>query len=252
MSKFTQHVHRCWFPYLAVVFFIFFQLLFSAFSFFMPSNMSEAMLLVFSSLASGLITMAVLVMSGHVSIEQIRTHLSGKMLGLFVLFQIAASIGINVIEEFCEIPDLLADVMAAIMATPLGVLAVAVVGPIAEELTFRGGLMGGLMKNGYSPKVAIIVSALTFGIIHGNPVQVVFASIMGLILGWAYWRTGSLMPTILMHIANNSFAVVTFYLSDNPEARITDEIGTLPAILLMAVCLAIAYYLFRLLEKKLD
>ena len=252
MSKFTHHLTRCWYPYCAVLYFILFQLLCSMLPLLMPWNMSQAMVVIFSSLFSNLLTMIVLVYAGYITLDQIRTSLTGKLLVAFMAFQLLASFGMNVIEEFCEIPDLLADVMTAVMSNPLGVLAVAIVGPIAEELTFRGGLMGGLMKNGYSAKVAIIVSALTFGIIHFNPVQVVFASAMGLLLGWAYWRTQSLMPCILMHIANNGFSVLMFYASENPEGRITDEIGVVPSLALMVVCLAAAYYLYKWLNKKLS
>ena len=54
------------------------------------------------------------------------------------------------------------------------------------------------------PWIAIVVSALIFGVIHLNPVQTVFGFLYGLLLGWLAWRTGSLLPGIFAHMANNA------------------------------------------------
>ena len=49
-----------------------------------------------------------------------------------------------------------------------------------------------------------MISALIFGVIHLNPVQIVFGALYGLLLGWLTWRTGSLLPSIVVHVANNT------------------------------------------------
>lgn len=55
---------------------------------------------------------------------------------------------------------------------------------------------------------------IDFGVVHGNWVQAPFAFVTGLALGWMYYRTGSLLPGILMHFVNNSAAVLSFLLAD--------------------------------------
>jgi membrane protease YdiL (CAAX protease family) len=80
-----------------------------------------------------------------------------------------------------------------------------VLGPICEELLFRGVLLKGLLRN-YRPAVAIGQSALLFGIIHLNPAQSVGAFIIGLVLGWLYYRTHSLVLCIGLHMLNNMLA----------------------------------------------
>ena len=55
---------------------------------------------------------------------------------------------------------------------------------------------------------AILITALIFGVIHINPAQVVNAFFLGLLLGWLFYRTGSLWPSICAHILNNSLSVL--------------------------------------------
>lgn len=256
MSQFSLHFIRCWRPACAVLWFLFFQVIcglgISALSAMMGfSTLSGVLITIFASLLSSLFTIIALTGLNYVQLDDLKSRLPVSMLLLLVVLLLLASVGINVLEEMCEIPDNLEDLMMGIMSNPLGVLSVAVIGPVAEELTFRGGLMGGLMRNGYSARTAIIASALVFGIIHANPVQIVFAGIVGLLLGWAYWRTGSLLPSILMHVANNSFSVLMYYISENPQGRITDEIGLAPALALMVISLIAAYYLYKWINARL-
>ena len=79
-------------------------------------------------------------------------------------------------------------------------------GPILEELLFRGAVTKVLLKK-YNPLTAILISGLIFGIFHMNPAQVVGATLIGFILAWIYYKTHSLIPCILIHIMNNSLSV---------------------------------------------
>ena len=177
MSQFSSHFERCWRPVCAVLWFLFFQVIcglgISALSVMMGfSTLSGVLITIFASLLSSLFTIIVLTGLNYVQLEDLRNNQPAFMLLLLVVLLLLTSVGINVLEEMCEIPDNLEELMMAIMGNPLGVLSVAVIGPIAEELTFRGALMGGLMRKGYSARTAIIASALVFGIIHGLPVFV--------------------------------------------------------------------------------
>lgn len=81
--------------------------------------------------------------------------------------------------------------------------------PVAEELLCRGAILGTLLlMMPRRPWVCIVVSALIFGVIHLNPVQMVFGFLYGLLLGWLAWRTGSLLPSIVVHVANNATAMI--------------------------------------------
>lgn len=83
----------------------------------------------------------------------------------------------------------------------LGVLA-----PIAEELTFRGMLYGWLAGR-WSNLVAFVLSSLAFAAAHTEPLHILLVLPLGFWFGFLRWRTGSLFPTIVAHIINNTIAV---------------------------------------------
>jgi len=83
----------------------------------------------------------------------------------------------------------------------LGLLA-----PVAEELVFRG-LLYGWLAGRWSNLVAFIVSSLAFAAAHTEPLHILMVLPLGLWFGWLRWRTGSLIPTIVAHIINNTIAV---------------------------------------------
>lgn len=77
-----------------------------------------------------------------------------------------------------------------------------------EEIFFRGFILNGFAKN-YSAKKAIIVSALLFGVIHLNPWQFFSAFIIGIISGWICVKTNSILPSIYIHLFNNTIYLLT-------------------------------------------
>lgn len=93
-----------------------------------------------------------------------------------------------------------------------GFLAVAVTAPIVEEILMRGLVLRSFLKH-YSVRKSIILSALLFGIIHLNPWQFVTACISGLLLGWLYVKTNSIIATIFAHALNNAAGYILGALS---------------------------------------
>ena len=83
-------------------------------------------------------------------------------------------------------------------------------GPIAEEICFRGILLGGLLKMRCRPWIAILITAIVFGLLHGDAANIISALLFGILVGWLYWRTGSIIPCLIIHIVNNSFAFMPF------------------------------------------
>jgi sodium transport system permease protein len=82
----------------------------------------------------------------------------------------------------------------------------AVVPAICEELAFRGFIFGGLVRQKGRLR-AVVVTAVMFGVSHGVLQQSIAATLMGLLLGWIALRTGSVLPSILIHFANNALSV---------------------------------------------
>lgn len=89
----------------------------------------------------------------------------------------------------------------------LVVAAMVVAAPILEEWFFRKILISRLLR--YGQLFAVVVSALMFGLYHGNMMQLIPALALGIALGYIYTRTGNIADTIVIHILNN--AVSVFY-----------------------------------------
>jgi len=92
------------------------------------------------------------------------------------------------------------------MGGVFGLVAGGILAPIAEEIGFRGVLMGGLLRMRCKPWIAIVVSAFVFSCFHGTYLQLFGTMVFGIIVGWLYWRTRSLVPGMIVHMVNNSVA----------------------------------------------
>lgn len=80
-------------------------------------------------------------------------------------------------------------------------------GPIAEELAFRGVSLSILEKQ-FGFVIANILQALFFGFVHLNLIQGIYAFGVGLFVGYIVHLTGSIVPSILFHVAFNSAGLV--------------------------------------------
>lgn len=155
---------------------------------------------------------------------------------------IAAFLGIfstSLISEFMNLPDSLGQQFMELSNSVLGIVAIAIVGPVVEEIVFREAVCGGLIRKGVDIKYAVIFSALCFGIIHMNPAQIPFAFVVGLILAVIYVKTGNIVVTSIIHIINNSLAVVQMnVLGENAsEYSLLDKLGyvSIPLIAVLAI-----------------
>lgn len=83
-----------------------------------------------------------------------------------------------------------------------------VIGPIFEEILFRGIMLNGLVKK-YSNKMAIITSSIIFGLVHFNIYQFSMAFLFGLFLAFLYLKTHSIILCIFAHIFHNIYTTVT-------------------------------------------
>lgn len=77
-----------------------------------------------------------------------------------------------------------------------------VLAPVLEEMLFRGIVLRAFLQR-YPRWPAIALSAMLFGAAHLNLYQFVSASLGGLVLGWLYERTRSLVPCIGLHAVYN-------------------------------------------------
>ena len=181
------------------------------------------------------------------------SEVPAKTIWLSIPLIIGAMTFFNFCSEFVELPNWMEDEFIGMSRNVFGVLSVAIMAPLVEELLFRGAIEDHLLRQGKSPVVAILISALIFGIIHINPAQVPFAFAIGAVFGWLYYRTGSVVPGIIGHFINNSIACIQMMVLSKEElnTKTVDLIGEVPTYALFAASFALMIGSFLYLKKHL-
>lgn len=108
------------------------------------------------------------------------------------------------------------------MPIPTAIFVIALLPPFCEELAFRGVVYGGYRRD-CRPLAAVLTSALLFGLMHGNINQFAYAFVIGVAMALLVEATGSIWPSILMHIMINSRAVIAMFALDHFYEGIFDE-----------------------------
>lgn len=100
--------------------------------------------------------------------------------------------------------DMLNQTNSSIMAgNPTAVFIYSVImAPVLEEILCRGLILGTL-RDAMPKWVAISLSSVVFGLLHGNPLGIIYATAFGVLLGWVYLRFNSIIPAIIAHMAFN-------------------------------------------------
>ena len=81
-------------------------------------------------------------------------------------------------------------------------LSTGILGPIIEELMFRGIIYNEL-KSKYSNMKSILITTIFFAIIHINIIQILYALIIGFILIFVYEKYNNIKAPIILHMASN-------------------------------------------------
>ena len=129
-------------------------------------------------------------------------------------------------EHMPELPNIVEDEFDMIMKERLGYMVVGLLAPLAEEMVFRGAILRSLLRWKQNPWIGIAISAILFALIHMNPAQMPHAFLIGLLLGWMYYRTDSIVPGVVYHWVNNTVAYVMYNLYPNPDITLVELFGS--------------------------
>lgn len=229
-----------------------FQLLFHALN--IGGNHATIYASAVALVVSGLLMIAHLLFFRYASFKsEDGSFTSFKTILLCLPLVIASLLASNIIGELLELPNIYEDLFYSLSRNVFGFLSIALIAPIAEEMLFRGGIEGFLLRRKIKPIIAILVSAIIFGVIHANPAQIFFATILGIIFGWMYYRTGSILPSVVGHVLNNTVSVSVMATSpiEDMSKTTAETIGLTATWLLLIACIAIAILSFLYLNKKL-
>lgn len=120
-------------------------------------------------------------------------------------------------------------------------LVIAVIGPIAEEVVFRGFLWNVLEKWMPTWVVWLTTSAL-FALAHLDPVHTPTVLLIGLFLGWLRWTSGSLLPGVVAHVINNGLGVAVAWTGVSHTVGMPDATAWALGLmtLVVAACVSVA------------
>jgi len=171
-----------------------------------------------------------------------------------ILFPIigAMSVLAEALVSLIPMPERFSELLARMVTFDFpGYMMIGVAAPILEELIFRGVILRGFLKN-YSPRKAIIWSAIIFGVAHMNPWQFVAAFLISLVIGWIYWQTRSIWPGIFIHFINNSMSFLIGYATRDINTSFSELTGgRLNYALLLITSSLICFGGYFLIKKHL-
>ena len=204
-------------------------------------------MLLLASVLSSLTTLGVFIFLRWANVS--RSYLLTRPWAVFFWCALAAS-GM-IIPSLClneampELPNIVSNEIDLIMKDRLGYLVIGMLAPLVEELVFRGAVLRSLLLwKSKSHWLCIAISALFFAAAHLNRAQMPHAFLVGLLLGWLYYRTHSIAPGVVYHWVNNSIAYIIYNLYPNPDIRLIDVLGSQ-----RSVAAAILFSLFILLPS---
>lgn len=180
-----------------------------------------------------------------------------------VLFwSVIAAFGVLIPSEWLselmpKLPNLAEDEFEMILSNRWGYVSVGLLAPLSEELVLRGAVLRSLLQSPrLSPWGAIALSAVFFALVHLNPAQMPHAFLIGLLLGWMYYRTGSILPGVALHWVNNTVAYVMYNLYPDPDMKLVDLFGSqrnVSAALLFSLFILLpAIYQLHLRQRHAD
>ena len=154
-------------------------------------------------------------------------------------------------EHMPELPNIVEGEFDMIMKDRWGYLVVGLLAPLAEEMVFRGAVLHSLLRWKENPWIGIVISAVLFAVIHMNPAQMPHAFLFGLLLGWLYYRTDSIVPGVVYHWVNNTVAYVMYNLYPNPDLTLVELFGTEQKVLMALGCSLLIFLpsLFQLNQR---
>ena len=140
----------------------------------------------------------------------------------------------------------------------IGILSMAVLPAICEELLFRGLIFKGLQQK-FGPHASILISAAMFTLLHGSLQQTVYQFILGMLLGYAMHYGKSIVYPMLLHFVNNLIVVISSFVytikgydinADPVYITAWDYIGPFVWFILAAGIIVGSIFVLRYVDSK--
>lgn len=126
------------------------------------------------------------------------------------------------------------------------ILSIGILGPLVEEIVFRGVILQSYQRTGRIVG-SILLSSVLFGMMHMNFNQFAYGAVMGIMLALLYEATGTITASFIAHATFNTIEVVMMYANSSA----LDEAATMAEDYLGTSGLDAAYYLYLLVAAAI-
>ncbi len=124
-----------------------------------------------------------------------------------------------------------------------------VIAPMGEELLFRGFLQRVLERHWRDITRAVLVTSMVFSLVHFNPFWIIQIYLLGVVLGYLSWKTGSIFPGIMVHGLNNALALlITQFIPEESDSFYA--VNGHVSLLWLFLAAAALFFGFKLLHQS--
>ena len=107
------------------------------------------------------------------------------------------------------------DLLSSKTDLALAMISTVFLAPVAEEIVFRGYMLGRLLR-WFTERQAILLSAVLFAVCHVSPIWVLYACLMGIMLAWVSIREDNTLYSIALHIGFNASVLPVSFMNGHP------------------------------------
>jgi membrane protease YdiL (CAAX protease family) len=156
-----------------------------------------------------------------------------------------------------NIPDFLAQLHTQIFTSYSSqellwlIVVVCITPAVCEEMLFRGYVQRTLERT--LGMKSVFITGIIFGLFHMQPLNLISLSFLGILIGYFYYRSKSLMPCIFAHFTNNLLAVLSLYKTQHGQTvfRVFDfEITFLGCFVALLLTSALVFFYHQITKKN--
>ena len=179
---------------------------------------------------------------------------------LVLCFITGISLNFTLNIMFSLIPEhILQDYSESMAGAEMGlipyILAGVITAPIIEEVIFRCFAVS-RMKRSMSVWLSVLISSAVFGAVHGHWIQMIYAGILGILLGFVFAFTDSIFPSILIHFGFNIVSLISYIdMESMSEAQLTSfntvyGLCIIASVPLSAICVTVLMLMIKPKKEK--
>ncbi len=211
---------------------------------------SQALLVIISGVIS-LLLVCIIFKARHEKIKEqlYLTPITKKSIPVLLILGVSLNLLISGILALLPIP---AEILqgyeqqsaALTQVSVVTLLATVIVAPVVEEVFCRG-LMLSRFQKGMPTAVAIVLQAFIFGLLHGNPLWITYATVIGIVFGVVAHKQKSIIGSIILHFSFNVTSFIMSAINFSIESTVAEILITLISGIIFVAVTALA------LKKKL-